>query len=402
MEVLKNNYDIWIEGIERPRYPRTNLPSETEILIVGGGMAGITSAYLLAKAGKKVVLLERAKLGEWITFATTGFLTGDIDLNPDQLIGRFGVEKSRLILESHKKAIDEIEKIIQTEKIECEFERCTNYIYANNHREEKHLIKLTKSYKKIGADAEYKKDGALRFNDFGYIEMPGHGKFHAMKYLTAIARLAVKYGAIIAEDTEVLELEDKGTFVNVKVKDVGIIKAKKAVSATYTPFKKPRSLSSLSNMYIEYVIEYRLPKNQLIIGTYEDTLPQYNYFRIDRKKDFDRLIIGGADHLEVIKIDPEINFRTMREYAKKLFNNLKLEEVRNWSGHILETNDGLAYIGNTKGGNIFYIFGFSGNGMTYSYIAGKILLDQLQIKDNPYSKIYNIDRKISWWKTFFY
>lgn len=397
----KENYEIWLENVERVNYPRGVLPVETEVLIVGGGMAGMTSAYLLSKAGIKVILLEKRKFGEYVTDCTTGFLTSVIDTDPEKLIKQFGAENARLILESHKNAIAGIEKIIIDEKIECELEHCTNYIYANNQKEEKSLLELAEAYKKLGVEAEYKKENKLKFNEFGYIEMPGHAKFHAIKYLTALTRLAVKNGAIISENTEVLELEDKENFVNVKVKDVGIIKAKKVVSATYSAFQPSKKLSHLANMYREYVIEYKIPKNSLTLGTYEDTRSPYNYFRIDGRNDFDRLIIGGADHLDVIKIDHEINHRLMGDYSQKLFGGINLEEVRHWSGMMLETNDGLAFIGDSKNRNIFYIFGFSGNGMTYSYIAGKILLDQLLTHENPYSKIYHVDRKISWWKNRF-
>jgi glycine/D-amino acid oxidase-like deaminating enzyme len=399
--VQEENHEIWFEGVDIVNYPRTVLPNETEVLIVGGGIAGVTSAYLLAKAGIKVILLEKNKLGQDTTDCTTAFLVGDVDIDPETLARKFGNDIARLILESHRKAIDEIEKIIVSEKIECEFERCTNYIYANNTKEEKDLMKVAESYRKIGANAEYKKNNTLKFNTLGYIEMPNFGKFHVIKYLTSIAKLAKKYGAIIAEDTEVLELEDKTGYVNVKVRDVGIIKTKKAVVATYVPFQMPKHLAHVSNLYREYVMEFKLPKDKLQIGTYEDMREPYNYFRIDSRDSSDRLIIGGADHLDIIKMDREINFKTIKEYAVKLFANFKLEEVRHWSGLMLETNDGLAFIGDSKDGNIFYIFGFSGTGMTYSYIAGSILLDQLLSRSNPYSKIYNVDRKISWWKNIF-
>ncbi len=394
---LKDNYDIWLEGVEFAQFPRTTLPREVETLIIGGGITGVVTAYLLAKAGKKVLLLEKGRLGMRITYATTGFLTADVDVNADVLIRRFGIENAKLVLESHKKAIDEVEQIIKSEGIECEFERCSNYLYANNAREEKYLIKLAKQYQELGVKAEYKKDTNLKFTNFGYIEMPGHAKFHAMKYLTALAKLAVKYGAIIAEDTEVLNVEVN----NVEVKDIGIIKAKNVISATYTPFKKPKYLQGLANMYLEYVLEYKVPKGEIAMGTYEDTLPQYNYFRIDNRGNSDRMIIGGADHLSVLKVDREQNYNLMRNYAKNLFKNIRLEEVRSWVGSMLETSDGLAYIGETKQDKIFYMFGFSGNGMTYSYIAGKILLDKLTSKENPYTKLYKIDRKIPWWRKFF-
>ena len=90
----------------------------------------------------------------------------------------------------------------------------------------------------------------------------------------------------------------------------------------------------------------------------------------------------------------------MRKYTENLFSKVKLEEVRHWSGLMLETNDGLAFMGNYNSKNIFYIFGFSGNGMTYSYISAKIFLDKILLQENPYSKIYDVNRKISWWKKF--
>jgi glycine/D-amino acid oxidase-like deaminating enzyme len=399
--VLNENYEIWLEGVERAKYPRGFLPEEVEVLIIGGGITGITSSYLLAKAGKKVVLLEKGKIGEGVTDCTTGFLTGAIDTDPIKLVRVFGVEKAKLILASHLGAISAVEKIIRSEKIDCEFERCTNYIYANNKREEKRLIKTAEAYKKLGVTAEYKKENKLKFNEFGYIEMHNQAKFHVMKYVFALSKIATKYGAIIAEDSEVLRLEDKKDFINVEVKNVGIIKSKKVVSATYVPFQEPKNLSGLGNMYHSYVIEYKLPQGALITGTYEDTLAPYHYFRIDYKDNFDRLIIGGADHLDVIKMNREINCRTIEEYTKRLFAKFKPEEILRWSGMISETNDSLAYIGESDSKNVFYAFGFSGNGMTYSYIAGKILLDKLLSVENPYAEIYSINRKISWWKKLY-
>jgi len=399
--MLNEDHEIWQEGVERTSYPRNFLPGETEVLIIGGGVTGIVSAYLLAKEKKRVVLLEKNIIGSGQTECTTGFLTGVIDTDPIKLIKVFGVEQARLILDSHFQAINEVEKIINSENIKCEFERCANYIYANNHREEKELPALARAYNKLGVKAEYKKENKLKFNEFGYIEMPNHAKFQVMKYISALAKLAVKYGAIIAENTEVLKLEDNGDFVNVQIKDMGLIKAKKVISATYTPFQGSKKISRLCNMYREYVLEYKLPIGQLTLGTYEDMRTPYNYFRLDQRAGFDRLIIGGADHLDIIKMDPEISFQVMKNYVSKLFSGYKLEEVRHWSGLMLETNDGLAYIGEAESKNIFYIFGFSGNGMTYSYVAGKILLDHIFLRKNPYSEIYRIDRKISWWKKLY-
>jgi glycine/D-amino acid oxidase-like deaminating enzyme len=399
--VQKENHEIWFEGVDIINYPRAVLPNETEILIVGGGITGITSAYLLSKIGKKVILLEKEKLGEYVTDCTTGFLTEAIDVPPNKLIKLFGEDTSRLILESHKKAIDDVEKIIISEKIECEFKRCSNYIYANNKKEENALSKIAEDYKKLGVSAEYKKDSVLRFNEFGYIEIFNQAKFNAIKYITSLAKIAVKNGAIIAENTEVLNLNDKKDNVLVTIKDAGIINAKKVLSATYFPFGKPVYLEHEYNMYRSYVVEYKIPANIFVEGTYQDNLDPYHYFRIDKKGDFDRLIIGGNDNLDILNIDHEIGAKIIKDYAKAFFKNIDLIEIQHWSGLISNPVTGLAHIGEFKEKNIFYAFGFNGTGMTYSYIASKIFFDQLTSQNNPYSKFYNTGNKISWWKNIF-
>ena len=258
----KENHEIWFEGVNVINYPRTVLPNETEVLIVGGGITGISSAYLLSKAGKKVVLLEKEKLGEYVTDCTTGFLTEIVDALPDELFKLFGLEKSRLILGSHKNAVNDIEKIIISEKIDCEFLRCSSYIYANN-KKEKGLLKMAENYRKLGVNAEYKKDNTLKFNEFGYIEIHNQAKFNAIKYITSLAKIAVNNGATIAEDTEVLSLNDKKDFVVVEAENAGVIKAKKVISATYAPFGKSDYLKHKYNMYRSYVVEYKIPKNIL-------------------------------------------------------------------------------------------------------------------------------------------
>lgn len=407
----KENYEIWFEGTNIVNYPRAILPNETNVLIVGGGITGVTSAYLLAKAGKKPILLEQGKLGKYVTGRTTGFLSQIIDVNCKELIRQHGLDNANLVFKSHQSAIDDIEKIIISEKIDCGFERCSSYIYANTKKEETNLLKLVADYQKLGVSAEYKKDGTLKFNEFSYIEIFNQAKFDAIKYITSIAKIATMSGAIIAENTKVLNLNNQKDDVVVEVENVGIIKAKKVFLATYIPLGQKEYLSQKYNIYRSYVLEYKIPKNILINGTYQDALEPYHYFRVDRNNDFDRLIIGGNDNLEILNVDHEIGAKIIKDYTKRLFsaesshllnwNDDDFSEIRHWSGMISEPVDRLACIGESKGGNIFYAFGFSGNGLTYSYIASKIFTDELTGQNNSYSKIYSTDNKISWWKKLF-
>ena len=398
--MLNEDYGIWLDDISRENYPRGILPTETEILIIGGGITGATSAYLLSKKGEKVILLEKGKLGESVTCCTTGFLTQVIDTNPIKLIRLFGQEKASLILKSHFDAINDIENIIKTEKINCDFKRCTNYIYANSSREEKKLLKMTKAFQKLGVNAEYKKDNAIKFSTFGYIEIANQAKFHPIKYINALAKLAKSYGAIISENTKVLNIDNKKEFVTAEIENAGYLKASKVMSATYIPFGKQSFIPNHCNMYRSYVVEYRLPTATITENTYQDNLIPYHYFRIDKEKNNDRILIGGADHMDTIKMNRELNYEAIEKYTEKLFKN-KYQRIQYWSGPILNSVDGLPYIGELKDENIFYAFGFSGNGMTYSYIASKILLDKLTSIKNPYVLTYDINRRIPWWANIF-
>jgi glycine/D-amino acid oxidase-like deaminating enzyme len=120
--VQDENHEIWFEGANIVNYPKTILTKEeVDVLIVGGGITGITSAYLLSKTDKKVTLLEKNKICEYVTSRTTGFLTQVIDIDSNKLINLTVIENAKLVMESHRKAIDEIENIIRTEKIECDF-----------------------------------------------------------------------------------------------------------------------------------------------------------------------------------------------------------------------------------------------------------------------------------------
>ena len=397
----KENHEMWFEGVNVIKYPQTVLPNETEVLIVGGGITGITSAYLLSKIDKKVILLEKETLGKSVTDCTTGFLTEVVDASPSKLIKVFGLETARQILESHKNAIDEVEKIINLEKIDCEFERCSNYIYANKKSEEGILIKLADDYKKLGVNVEYKKDATLKLNEFGYVEIFNQAKFNAIKYLTSLAQIATKNGAIIVEHTKTLNLKDNVDFIEIEIENLGIIKAKKVLSATYLPFDAPKNLEHKYNMYRSYVIEFKIPKNILVKGTYQDVLMPYHYFRVDKMNDFDRLIIGGNDNLDIINLDHEIGAKIIRDYTKNLFKNSDFREIRHWSGLISEPVNTIACIGEFEKSNISYAFGFSGNGMTYSYIASEIFTDHILGQINPYSKLYSLSNKLPWWKNIF-
>lgn len=382
----------WDLDVNLPTFSQLKSDIETEVAIIGGGITGITTAYLLSEAGKKVVLIEKNSLCSGATGVTTAFLTQNIDTDLRKLVKMFGEKKTALISKAHQFAISLVQRIIRKNKIECEFKKCSNFYYATSENSKKLFEKNEKIAKRLGIPAELKFDDSLNFKNYGYIEFKNQAKFHPLKYLSALAKICVKNGVEIFEKTEVERISGIGPFA-VRTKK-GRVFADYVVVATYAPFD--HELYFKRAFYDSYVMELELTQGVLKEGIYEDDLEPYHYFRVDKKEKSDRVIIGGEDHRSDIPVNPSKSFQALEEYARKLFRHIKLSIVRKWSGPILETIDGLAYIGEHKMEKIFYATGFSGNGMTYGTLAAKIISNSiLRKKDSKiqaFAEIYDARR----------
>lgn len=383
---------IWKEGLTKKDYPKLSGTIETDVVIVGAGMAGIISAYLLTKAGKRVVVLEKKKIGAGATHYTTAFLTKSIDTDLSDLIKIYGEGTTKQILESHQDAISLIQKIAEEEKIDCDFTWCSNFIFANREKDLETLKEEYELMKKLGVDASVEPEGQkLGFSNFGSIEIHQQAKFQPMKFLYALAEKTEKLGAKIFEGTTVKDIQaerNQATVVTDKVK----VTARYAIVATYEPFNKPLKLYFKKAFYTSYVMVADIEAGRLKEGTYEDTDNPYHYFRIEKGNRTDQIIIGGEDHRSDIHVDEAKNFKALKEYTEHLLKDVPHTLFAKWSGPILEPVDGLAYIGPLDHDNVLYAMAFSGNGMTYSAISAMIFRDYILGKNNPYADIYKARR----------
>ncbi len=377
----------WDE-IKIKSYPALTGPLSIDIAVIGGGLCGALSTYLISKSDKKVALIEKDTIGSGATGATTAFLTQSIDTDFTDLITMLGEEKAELVTDSHRDAIDCIERIIKEENIDCDFVRCSNYIYTDTEKDIAMLRKEYEAMKKLGVHAAFKKFGDLGITNTAYIEVFNQAKFQPLKFIRGILDAAEKNGALIFEQTEAREIFD-GHRIHTPLGD---IRAGWIISATYEPFKNPPGLFFKKGMYVSYVYEITLKHSDIVEGTYEDTDNPYHYFRVDKQKNSTRVIVGGEDHRQDIPVDIEKNFKALREFIDTTFPNKEYAVVRQWSGPILEPIDGLAFIGSDKEKRTLYALGFSGNGMTYSAIAATLFRDIILGKDNPWISLYRADR----------
>lgn len=389
----------WTEKMPPMEFKSFSGSDSADVVIVGGGMAGILSAYLLSKAGKKVIVIEKKELLSGATHETTAFLTQIIDTDFSDLEKMSGHDKTVKIAESHGRAIDLIEKIVKEEKIECEFTRCSNFIYVNDRKDFKDLESEIGPIERAGIKAKLHHEALPGFKNGGYIEVTNQGKFHPLKFMRGVVESIKANGVRIFEHSEAISIASSG--IPKIVTEHGEIETDWILLTTYEPFRQPAGLFFKKGMYDSFVLEAELEKGAVREGTYEDTENPYHYFRVDpvrnnegkgAQEKYDRIIIGGEDHRSDIPLPEGKSFEALEKYAKETFGDAIKGIRRRWDGPILETVDGLAFIGPYKNKKILYAFGFSGNGMTYSGISAMMFRDLISGDKNAWTEVYKVDR----------
>lgn len=386
----------WREYKKKKKYPKLQHDLSVDVAIIGGGMAGVLNAYALNQAGKSVILLEQNELGSYATMDTTAFITKVIDSNLAQIVSLFGDKIAKSVWQSGQEAIEEFDRIIEKEKIECEFKRCSNYLFASRPKQLKDLEEDYPLYQrfKLGA-AFHKRGNDLGFTHYGLIEVFDQAKFHPTKFLYSLAERASDRGALIFEHTEALEIAGDGP-VMIETRG-GTITAEDVIIATYKPLTNKKTHLKKA-MYRSYVFEAEIPKGKFKEALYEDMGNPYYYFRIDNDPSTSsgqaRMIIGGEDHKDIFgdKLAKK-SFESLDKFLHKLMAGGRYWLVKKWNGPILEPTDGLPLIGRIKP-HYYVATGFSGNGMTYSMISSMLLRDLILGEKNAWAAAYDPTRTL--------
>jgi glycine/D-amino acid oxidase-like deaminating enzyme/nitrite reductase/ring-hydroxylating ferredoxin subunit len=377
-----------------PRFPKLKGDLRCEVLIIGGGITGLTTAYLLTKAGKQVCLLERDRLGGGDTGCTTAHLTFVTDVRLPNLVSTFGRDGARLAWEGGAAAINTIEEIVRRAAIDCEFRRVPGFLHASlesDRDEAKDLKKGCRLANEIGFAATFL-SSVPRIGKVG-IRFPNQAKFHPMRYLAGLATAVKDAGGRIYEESEAAEFSENPRTVKANGKR---IECKFIVIATHVPLVGEAGMMGAAlfqtklTSYSSYAIGARIPKRAFPEASFWDTSDPYFYLRIDRDNRGDYAIFGGEDHKTGQAQDAEARFGRLEARLKRLIPEAKVDH--RWSGQVVETHDGLPYIGETAKGQ-FAATGFSGNGMTFGTLAGMMACDAALGRENPWQQLFAADRK---------
>lgn len=386
----------WMETVSVPALPVFPGEAEADVCIIGAGIAGLTSAYLLAQQGKQVVLIDAMGIGAGETGRTTAHF-----FPPDewyaQIERTFDGETARLIADSYARAIDLVEGIVRKEEIDCEFERLDGYLYTLPGNEFKALDEEYAAARRAGVEAELlPRVPGLRFDTGPCVRYRNQAQFHPLKYLTGLAKALIAMGVKLYGQTRAQDIAYESDSQIVKT-DRGEIWAKAVVVATNTPFNNRVVMHTKQSGYRTYVIAMRVPKDSVPRLLLWDTGDPYYYVRLasaGQDADYELLIVGGVDHKVGQDTHPEHRYETIENWTRERFPMATSVEYR-WSGEVMEPADGVAFLGRNPldDRNRYVITGDSGNGMTHCTIGAMLVTDLITGRPNPWAEIYDPARK---------
>ncbi len=397
---LHNSY--WLDSEKSHSFQALSDNIKCDVVIVGAGIAGLSVAYALTKAGKKVCVIEDGNIASGETGRTSAHLTAALDDRYYELERIFGQKGSGLAAESHMAAIDFVEKVVADEDIRCEFRRVPGYLFLHQTDKEGSLDKEFAAANRAGLNVRML-DNVPGFTNLSRrcIEFADQAQFHPVKYMNGLADAIRKKGGRIFTQTHAKEISDKGI-----VTDEGLkVTADFIVVATNTPVNNRMVIHLKQFPFRTYIIGALIKKDSLPKALWWDSgnyqtdseIPPYHYVRTETYNDhFDLLIAGGEDHATGLA-DAQ-NLAEEERYARLeswLRSFTEIGEIKyRWSGQVMEPMDSMAYIGHNPSDhkNIFIATGDSGNGLTHGTIAGILIPDLILGKENKWKELYDPSR----------
>src|SRR5690625_2858313 len=395
----------WLNSVKTPSFEQLKEDKlHTEVCIVGGGITGLTAAYLLSKEGIKVTLIEAGKLIQGTTGLTTAKVTAQHGLIYSELISHIGIENTKLYYDANIEAKRLIEQIIADEKIDCHYTNEEAYLYADQHDDTKKIEDEFAAYKKLDIDGNIETILPNKLPVKKALKMSNQAHFHPVKYSEKLIEVCLENGVLFFENTRALNIEftSKASVIT----NNGRVFANYVIQASHYPFYDGLGFYP-TRMYASraYIIAVKTEEN-LQEGMYINASSPSRSIRPCIINDEQYILIAGEDHKTVQGHHFMNHYDALLHVANE---NFTVKEVPfRWSAQDYVTLDKIPYIGSVTNDheNVFVATGYRKWGMTNGTNAAKLITDLILKKENKYVEIFSpsrdikVDPSVRKWITF--
>lgn len=381
-DLIKNSGSYWLKTCPATNFQTLKTGLKVDTVIIGGGIAGITTGIILKDMGYDVAVLESDRIVKEVTVGTTAKISVAPNMIYHDLLEKFGKNNALKIAKANKNALKKIEELVSTKGIDCEFHQTPLYIYTESDKEVQRIKEEYEAALKLGFDVELIKDSPLPFKTICSLKYPDQAQFHPRKYLLALAHEIDGNGSHVFENTMAIEVKDGA--VKEVITNQGSIMASNVVITTHTPFYDPDHLKDHLQQGRSYVLglytQSEFPEGMFV------TFDPVHTYRTAPTPD-GKLVIVAGEHSEMDVQNINIYLDKLESYVRK---HLDVESVEyRWSSHDNVTDDGLPMIGMTSMNDVYVATGFGFWGMNNGTTAGMMIADLIHGNENYLKDLFD-------------
>ncbi|MCU1587551.1 MAG: iron-sulfur binding oxidoreductase [Frankiales bacterium] len=380
----------WMQSSPETSYPQVPSTLRVDVAVVGGGIAGLCTAYELALRGKSVAVVEAARIAASVTGYTTAKITSLHTTIYTELVDAFGEDKARLYGESQQAGLERIAGLVDTLGIDCDFERQSAFTYVREQSEVESIKQEAETAARLGLPASFVTESQLPFPIAGAVRFEGQAQFHPRSYLLALAEQLVAQGGQVFEQSRMVDLEE-GEPCTV-VCETGRVVADDVVIATHYPVLDRGLMFARLEPHRDVVVAGLLPERIDLEGMYISTESATHSVRVAPHPDGRLLIVGGEPWKTGKDEDVEARYDKLAAWTQETFG---VRQIRyRWSTQDNKSVDGAPFIGrfHPGGDHVFVAAGFRGWGMTNGAVSGLLLADLITGTENAWRELYDPNR----------
>ena len=382
----------WIDSTSQSEYPTLNEDIKADIAIIGGGIVGISTAYLLSQHGIKVVILEANRILQGTTSHTTAKITSQHGLIYSKIKTQMGKEMAKQYADANESAIRMIEKIAHENNIECDYVPESAYIYT---LQDKYIDKINEEIKvaeSLGINATYLEEIPLHFSVKAAVRFDNQAQFHPRKFLIPLAEKITSNGSQIFEQSRIVEIEENGGYTLITSQGKKVTAEKVIIASHYPCLNKPGFYFTRIYADWSYVVAI-MAKEKYPGGMYITAEDPTRSLRNQICNNSELIFVGGEHHKTGQSEDTILHYEALIDFANKTFT---VEDISyRWSTQDCMTLDNIPYVGNltSKTPNIYVATGYCKWGMTNSIASAMILKDLIINRNSPWQDVYDPSRQ---------